>query len=193
MISGRTSTAATQRERPSAVATPKSAAKEPIAFDIILVCRKQLDNLTRERGGRPTRERGADGNPTRQRGAPHTNPKRQRGSSSTRERAADGSPTRERGESHSSENCDQAAAPPPTLTDALASARSKIERLLASGFALSRNDRKIILYGQLLTTLASARDAASLAALVDSELARDRAIAPVLHRRPEQQVLFEQR
>lgn len=51
-----------------AVATPKSAAKEPIAFDIILVCCKQ-----------PT-------NPTRQQGAPHNNPKRQRGSTNpTRE------------------------------------------------------------------------------------------------------------
>lgn len=125
----------------------------------------------------------ADGNPARQRGAPHTNPKRQR----------DGSPTRERGEHHSSENCDQATAPPPSLFDALASARSKINRLHSAGFALSRNDRKIILYGQLLTTLACARDAASLAALVDGELARDRAIAPVLDRRPEQQVLFEHR
>lgn len=147
-----------------AVATPKSAAKEPIAFDIILVCRKQPGNRMRDRGGSPTRERGADGNPTR-----------------------------ERGESHSSENCDQAAGPPPTISDALACARSKIDRLLASGFALSRNDIKIILYGQLLTTLAAARDAASLAALVDWELARDRAIAPVLRRLPEQQVLFEHR
>ncbi|HEX5444046.1 MAG TPA: DNA methyltransferase, partial [Pirellulales bacterium] len=32
-----------------AVATPKSAAKEPIAFDIILVCRKQHTNPTRQR------------------------------------------------------------------------------------------------------------------------------------------------
>ena len=31
-----------------AVATPKSAAKEPIAFDIILVCRKQPTNPTRQ-------------------------------------------------------------------------------------------------------------------------------------------------
>ncbi len=31
-----------------AVATPKSAAKEPIAFDVIQVCRKQHPNATRQ-------------------------------------------------------------------------------------------------------------------------------------------------
>jgi putative DNA methylase len=163
------------------VATPKSAAKEPIAFDIILVCRKQPGNPTPEQAGSPTRERGVDSTPTRQRGTAHTNPKRERASS----------PTRERGEPHSSANCDLVATPPPAISDALASAHSKIDRLLSSGFALSRNDRKIILYGQLLITLAAARDAASFAAIVDGELAVGERRPTFVSNRPEQQVLFE--
>lgn len=102
----------------------------------------------------------------------HTNPKRERGTS-------DPSSTSGR------------TASPPTISDAIASARSKIERLLAAGFALSRNDRKIILYGQLLTTLVAASDAASFATIVDAELSSD-TLAPVTVRnRPQQQELFE--
>jgi hypothetical protein len=47
--------------------------------------------------------------------------------------------------------------------------RSKTDRLLSAGFALSRNDHKIILYGQLLTTLTSATDAADFAPIVHTE------------------------
>ncbi|HQU41423.1 MAG TPA: hypothetical protein PK867_01370, partial [Pirellulales bacterium] len=118
------------------VATPKSAAKEPIAFDIIVVCRKQAV---------------ADTNPTRHRGA----------------------------------------APPTAISDALASARMKIAHLLAAGFRLSRNDRKIILYGQLLTTLAAALDAASFAAIVDAELAVEERRPTAATNGPDQQMLFE--
>ena len=125
------------------VATPKSAAKEPIAFDIILVCRK------------------------------HTNPKRQRG------------------ETDPTPNGQPGATSPPSLSDALASARSKIDRLLATGFALSRNDRKIILYGQLLTTLAAARDAATFSAIVDGELSREARNPAAASERLQQQELFE--
>jgi hypothetical protein len=59
---------------------------------------------------------------------------------------------------------------PPSITAGLAPANAKLDRLLASGFVLSRNNRKIILYGQLLTTLTAARDAENFAALVDTEL-----------------------
>ncbi len=84
-----------------------------------------------------------------------------------------------------------AAAAPAALCDALASARSKIDRLRAAGFALSRYHRKIIVYGQLLTTLASARDAANFAALVDAELSRDAETPAAASNRPQQQELFE--
>ncbi len=89
------------------VATPKSQAKEPIQFDIILVCRK-------------------------------------------RESAA--------------------LAASPSESDALASARRKIQRLLADGFTLSRNDRRIVLFGQKLTTLRSADDIASLTLHTDDDV-----------------------
>ena len=84
-----------------------------------------------------------------------------------------------------------AAASPTAIRDALASARSKIDRLRAACFALSRNDRKIIVYGQFLTTLASARDAANFAALVEGELARDAGTPATASNRPQQQELFE--
>ena len=41
---------------------------------------------------------------------------------------------------------------PCTVRDALNSARSKLRRLTEEGFALSRNDRRIVAYGQLLTS-----------------------------------------
>jgi putative DNA methylase len=86
------------------VGTPKSAAKEPIQLDIILVCRKTA------------------------------------------------------GQSR------------PTVQQALESARAKLARLEQAGFALSRNDRKIVLYGQLLATLRSAAEAGEIARRVEGEL-----------------------
>ena len=64
------------------------------------------------------------------------------------------------------------------LPDAMASAREKLRRLQAAGFDLSRNDRKIVFYGQLLTTLTSAADADAIADHVEQELAQIQ--APVL-------------
>ena len=43
-------------------------------------------------------------------------------------------------------------------------------RLHAAGFELSRNDRKIVIFGQLLTTLRISKDLATLAAHANSEL-----------------------
>ena len=59
------------------------------------------------------------------------------------------------------------------VQDALASARAKLQRLHAAGFCLSRNDRKVVLYGQLLTTLTSVSDANALADHVERELAEN--------------------
>lgn len=58
-----------------------------------------------------------------------------------------------------------------SVREALESARAKLERLCEVGFQLSRNDQKVILYGQLLTTLRSARDAEAITRLVENELA----------------------
>jgi putative DNA methylase len=50
----------------------------------------------------------------------------------------------------------------PTVAQALESARTKLGRLRAAGFALSRNDRKIVILGQLLTTHGSATELESI-------------------------------
>jgi adenine-specific DNA methylase len=57
------------------------------------------------------------------------------------------------------------------IHDALASGKEKAARLQAAGFRLSRNDRKVVLYGQLLTTLTQASDADTFAECVERALA----------------------
>ncbi|MGO9095536.1 MAG: hypothetical protein ACLQGV_09965 [Bryobacteraceae bacterium] len=47
----------------------------------------------------------------------------------------------------------------PSLQEATEAATRKIERLIAQGFRLSRNDQKVVLFGQLLTTVRSAEEA----------------------------------
>jgi hypothetical protein len=84
---------------------------------------------------------------------------------------------------------ERGACVPIAVSSALAAARSKIGRLLCAGFALSRNDRKIILYGQLLTTLTAARDAATFASIVNAELAHD-GRASAAPNRAQQQLFF---
>jgi hypothetical protein len=49
-------------------------------------------------------------------------------------------------------------------------ARSKLDRLEEARFKLSRNDRKIVLFGQLLTTLRSVADAEGIAAQVERQM-----------------------
>lgn len=110
------------------VATPKSQAKEPIQFDIIIVCRK-LEIISQ--------------------------------------------------------------TPIPSDGDAIASAKEKIQRLLAEGFTLSRNDRRIVLFGQKLTTLRTVEEigAMTLDADDDVELPTQ---SETFHRRlSSQRLLFE--
>lgn len=52
---------------------------------------------------------------------------------------------------------------------ALEKAREKIHRLQSSGFSLSKNDKKVVTYGQLLTTVRSVNDIALLSAVVEEE------------------------
>ena len=58
----------------------------------------------------------------------------------------------------------------PAVKEAVESAKLKLGRLIAAGFDLSRNDRKIVLFGQLLTTLKFPEDAAQLAFHSDIQL-----------------------
>jgi hypothetical protein len=65
------------------------------------------------------------------------------------------------------------AAPGPSTADAaLVSAAAKLQRLQAAGFRLSRNDRRIVLYGQLLTTIRSPSHIGGISRRVDEQLAR---------------------
>jgi putative DNA methylase len=53
---------------------------------------------------------------------------------------------------------------------ALVKAQEKISRLESSGFSLSKNDKKVIIYGQLLASLQSAKEIALLPAFVEGEM-----------------------
>ncbi|HET6572788.1 MAG TPA: DNA methyltransferase, partial [Fimbriiglobus sp.] len=53
---------------------------------------------------------------------------------------------------------------------AVKAAQAKLVRLEEAGFALSKNDRKIVLYGQLLTTLRSPEEVGDIAARVEKQL-----------------------
>lgn len=55
----------------------------------------------------------------------------------------------------------------PGLDAAKAAAARKLSRLESAGFTLSRNDQRIVLFGQLLTTLRSVEDLEGLASVVE--------------------------
>lgn len=59
-----------------------------------------------------------------------------------------------------------------TLEEALRSARGKIRRLEEVGLRLSRNDRKVVLYGQLMTAGAEGATGPGMVELVEQELGR---------------------
>jgi putative DNA methylase len=58
-----------------------------------------------------------------------------------------------------------------TIPQAMDEARAKLRRLSEAGFSLSRNDRKIVIFGQLLTTLNSPGEAATFALHAGADLA----------------------
>lgn len=68
-----------------------------------------------------------------------------------------------------------------TVPEALTRAQAKLRRLAEAGFTLSRNDRKIVLFGQLLTAISAPSDVGSFASCVAVEL--DRPIDAPPHRR----------
>jgi len=76
----------------------------------------------------------------------------------------------------------------PTVTQAIESAGAKLGRLRAAGFSLSRNDRKIVMFGQLLTTLTTPEEAARFGIYVDAELQLVEPAIPAV--RPPAQLTF---
>lgn len=80
---------------------------------------------------------------------------------------------------------------PVSVSSAIESAKSKLMRLREEGFALSRNDRKVVFLGQLLATLRTPADAARIARSVEAEIDSTERLAEVEPRRPPQRLLFE--
>lgn len=64
----------------------------------------------------------------------------------------------------------QHGRPRPSVPQALESAKIKLHRLREVGFSLSRNDCRVILFGQLLTAIASTERYTEVATLVEKEL-----------------------
>jgi len=77
-----------------------------------------------------------------------------------------------------------------TIPHAIDAANAKLARLEAAGFSLSRNDRKIVLYGQLLTIISDPSDTAAFASLVEAELDSLRAEPPASRGESQQMLLF---
>ncbi len=78
----------------------------------------------------------------------------------------------------------------PSVTKAMESARAKLRRLQSAGFTLSRNDRKIVLFGQLLTTLQIPADTENIALYVDSAIEITQPSQPTA-RNPSQLLMFD--
>jgi len=78
----------------------------------------------------------------------------------------------------------------PSVTKAMESARAKLRRLQSAGFTLSRNDRKIVLFGQLLTTLHIPADTENIALYVDSGIEITEPSQPAA-RNPSQLLMFD--
>lgn len=76
------------------------------------------------------------------------------------------------------------------VDEALSSAKMKFRRLVEQGFRLSRNDCKIVLLGQLLTTLTSAAEIDDLAGRVELELDLLLKDEAVCQNEPMQRLLF---
>jgi hypothetical protein len=56
------------------------------------------------------------------------------------------------------------------VENSVSAARAKVERLRLSGFELSRNDCKVVFYGQLLTSISRETDVKTVLAAADGEL-----------------------
>ncbi|HLJ11623.1 MAG TPA: DNA methyltransferase, partial [Planctomycetaceae bacterium] len=84
----------------------------------------------------------------------------------------------------------ESSSKPKSAPEAMQSALEKMARLRQSGFSLSRNDRKIILYGQLLTTLTSPSEKIEIPDYIDAELDRAEPEPMAIRRVARQKALF---
>ena len=66
--------------------------------------------------------------------------------------------------------CRKSQTQPRSTIEALGAALTKLERLSTTGFTMSRNDAKIVAYGQLLTTLKSVKEIDLISAQVDAAM-----------------------
>ncbi len=78
------------------------------------------------------------------------------------------------------------------IQEALSSARAKLSRLADEGFSLSRNDRKVVFFGQLLTAISSPSDLASVVGQVAGELESPGEPRPRRRKGLQQGLLFEE-
>ena len=78
-----------------------------------------------------------------------------------------------------------------TTVDAIKSARAKVSRLEAAGFSLSRNDRKIIFSGQMLTTLSEQGAKTEFGDDVEAALEATQPGSRASNERGVQQMLFD--
>ncbi len=78
------------------------------------------------------------------------------------------------------------------LDVAIGAGRAKIRRLQHAGFALSRNDKKIVLYGQALTSISDSTELSNIAMRVDAEVTLVQDEEPSRPRESNQQYLFEE-
>lgn len=80
---------------------------------------------------------------------------------------------------------------PQSVSEAIERAKLKLRRLRQEGFDLSRNDRKIVLCGQLLATLRTAADATLIAQIVEVEMKATAGEDRIRPKAGQQRILFE--
>jgi putative DNA methylase len=68
----------------------------------------------------------------------------------------------------------------PSVAETMESARSKLARLRAAQFNLSRTDQRIVIFGQLLTTFVTPTDAERIARHVDSAIDESARAEPIV-------------
>ena len=91
--------------------------------------------------------------------------------------------------------CRKASRTPSSLRvtpeTALDIGRAKLRRLAEAGLTLSRNDRRVVLFGQLLTSIEVPSDLSRTTVLVEHDLEHNVAVQPARQRTDAQALLFE--
>ncbi|MCK4342399.1 MAG: DUF1156 domain-containing protein [Phycisphaerae bacterium] len=69
--------------------------------------------------------------------------------------------------------------------------RAKLRRLAEAGLTLSRNDRRVVLFGQLLTSIAEPSELSRATVLIEHDLEHNAVVQPARQRADAQALLFE--